>query len=551
MADSIPRFVRLNELVRPAPQPCDAAALVASLLVDGGGAGAAAGGGGPAPPSVSPVAWLRAPALVFSLPPGTPVASTPGVLQGALAGVDAASLAAVDALDPQPGDAVLDLCAAPGAKLAAIAARMRRTGSLTAVDASAPRLGTLCTLAMRYRLVEAGGSQPGWRCRVFHGDATLWGARGVVGARAPDDKDDDAAPRAAPHPPRLVLDSLRENLFRKRLAQGRRGLPPPVVPRAPVLESLARRLREGEGAGSGGGAPIRQLPGLPSGDDNNGDDDGEGHCEAGGDAAAAPAPKRARVGSGGGDGSHQPPALSPDAAALSALLDEPPPRLYDRVLVDAQCTHDGSPRHVAKAAAKAAGGDSGGGEGDGADGGDDAGAASPSPAGPTGAALAALQRGLLAAGWRSLKPGGTLVYSTCSMEPAQDEDVVGWLLASEPAAALVPLPVHALPEGGEPESDGAGGSGSPPHGSAAATAAATDEPRPVPAALAERAGWTAAQWAAWHAASTRPPWIPGQLPGTAVFHPRCSGTSGLFLAVITKTAGAGAAVRGGAACERV
>lgn len=44
------------------------------------------------------------------------------------------SVLAVDALDPQPGDAVLDLAAAPGGKTLLVAARIGSTGSMVAVE---------------------------------------------------------------------------------------------------------------------------------------------------------------------------------------------------------------------------------------------------------------------------------------------------------------------------------------------------------------------------------------------------------------------------------
>lgn len=42
--------------------------------------------------------------------------------------------------------------------------------------------------------------------------------------------------------------------------------------------------------------------------------------------------------------------------------------------------------------------------------------------------LARTQQQLLKAAWECLKPGGTLVYSTCSTEPEEDEGIVSWLL---------------------------------------------------------------------------------------------------------------------------
>ena len=42
------------------------------------------------------------------------------------------------------------------------------------------------------------------------------------------------------------------------------------------------------------------------------------------------------------------------------------------------------------------------------------------------AAQAARQRALLLRGVQLLRPGGLLIYSTCSLEPEENEDVVQW-----------------------------------------------------------------------------------------------------------------------------
>jgi len=49
------------------------------------------------------------------------------------------SMAAVAALDPQPGESILDLAAAPGGKTALMAIGMRNTGQISAVEAVKPR----------------------------------------------------------------------------------------------------------------------------------------------------------------------------------------------------------------------------------------------------------------------------------------------------------------------------------------------------------------------------------------------------------------------------
>jgi 16S rRNA (cytosine967-C5)-methyltransferase len=54
---------------------------------------------------------------------------------------DPSTLIAVDVLDPQPGEAILDLCAAPGGKTTHIAQKMQNRGQIIAADSSNVRLG--------------------------------------------------------------------------------------------------------------------------------------------------------------------------------------------------------------------------------------------------------------------------------------------------------------------------------------------------------------------------------------------------------------------------
>lgn len=59
--------------------------------------------------------------------------------------------------------------------------------------------------------------------------------------------------------------------------------------------------------------------------------------------------------------------------------------------------------------------------------------------------LSDLQRGLLMNGFRMTKAGGIIVYSTCSLSRAQNEDIVAWFIAGmRGRAVLEPLPKHAL-----------------------------------------------------------------------------------------------------------
>ena len=85
-------------------------------------------------------------------------------------------------------------------------------------------------------------------------------------------------------------------------------------------------------------------------------------------------------------------------------------RTFDRILVDAPCTNTGVLRRRVEARWRLREEDVG--------------------------ALAGIQRSLLERAWPLLRPGGRLVYSTCSVEPDEDEAVAAAFAASTPAAQL-------------------------------------------------------------------------------------------------------------------
>lgn len=105
-------------------------------------------------------------------------------------------------------------------------------------------------------------------------------------------------------------------------------------------------------------------------------------------------------------------------------------RCFDAVLVDAQCTHDSSYRHLRYLSDETSNS-----------------SREPCPRDvmwsnkcrsyknidsvASDESVYALQRDLLARGFSCLAPGGELVYSTCSAEHEQNEDIVQWLLDKE------------------------------------------------------------------------------------------------------------------------
>jgi len=117
------------------------------------------------PETVALMAWNNLPAVTFfrvnplapaaTELPGTPLADAPGFYQldGPLPGAllaagsiyiqDPATRHAVDLLDPQPGEHILDACAAPGGKAFLIAAALGSADNLVCTDSNEKRLPRL------------------------------------------------------------------------------------------------------------------------------------------------------------------------------------------------------------------------------------------------------------------------------------------------------------------------------------------------------------------------------------------------------------------------
>ncbi len=83
--------------------------------------------------------WLEE-NLLFELKSHPPLAGLPSFRQGLFYVQDPSSLLAPRELDPQPGETVLDLCAAPGGKLSYLAQLMANQGQLLAHDTAPGRL---------------------------------------------------------------------------------------------------------------------------------------------------------------------------------------------------------------------------------------------------------------------------------------------------------------------------------------------------------------------------------------------------------------------------
>jgi 16S rRNA (cytosine967-C5)-methyltransferase len=101
------------------------------------------------------------------------LAAVPAIRSGRATPQDQSSQAVVAVLDPQPGDRVLDLAAAPGGKATAAAERMRGVGLVVAADLHPGRVRTIGRAAERLGLhdvvvpIVADGAHPPGREESF------------------------------------------------------------------------------------------------------------------------------------------------------------------------------------------------------------------------------------------------------------------------------------------------------------------------------------------------------------------------------------------------
>ncbi|HKK04591.1 MAG TPA: 16S rRNA (cytosine(967)-C(5))-methyltransferase RsmB [Gammaproteobacteria bacterium] len=91
--------------------------------------------------------------MALTLDEPCPVEALPGFAEGRVSVQDAAAQLAAELLDPQPGERVLDACAAPGGKSAHILERQPELGELVALDVDPDRLTQVEQTLQRLGLV--------------------------------------------------------------------------------------------------------------------------------------------------------------------------------------------------------------------------------------------------------------------------------------------------------------------------------------------------------------------------------------------------------------
>jgi 16S rRNA C967 or C1407 C5-methylase (RsmB/RsmF family) len=115
-------------------------------------------------------------------------------------------------------------------------------------------------------------------------------------------------------------------------------------------------------------------------------------------------------------------AKRPKTSADERAVVKECPGAFDKVLVDVQCSHDGVAKFNHKLNERQHSGRQ--------------------PQLPDENRLAELQTALLKNGFRWLRDGGTLVYSTCFLSKIQNEEIIDRFLKDEPEAVLDPLPLQ-------------------------------------------------------------------------------------------------------------
>ncbi|ETI57688.1 hypothetical protein L914_00033 [Phytophthora nicotianae] len=275
------------------------------------------------PKDVEPKAipWLPG---FYSLPVSAPLARVDLYKQGQVYGIDISSGYAVTLLNIKPGEHVLDLCCAPGAKLTMIADLLQLHGSVTGVDFSRSRLGACRQLVHKYELFQPQNELNKWRCRLFHADGRTF--------------------NIGPKTECVHIDGMELLLDTQEIAS-----------RAPKDRKRKRKNK----------------------------------------SARARDAKRQKL----------------------LVLDS---TLYDKVLVDAECTHDGSIRHLQRLDTATKWGEY----------------VRDHLNSSEVERILTLQHGLIRNGFSLLRPGGTMIYSTCSLSVKQNEDIVSKFLQDEPLAAL-------------------------------------------------------------------------------------------------------------------
>ncbi len=332
------------------------------------------------------VPWLPNDAF-YAIPADFALSSSSGFQSGRFYGMDVSSGAAVSALlsdthnratassscpkesnDKEKTIRALDLCCCPGLKLCAIADSVPPGSTVIGVDISKQRMALCSKIVQKYhidtstRASNDSSSNPSVKIQLYCQDGTTFGTRGVDFNLMFDS--------------RIAMEEESNKGTRKRKNKSARARERKRLKLMVDLEISAGRSENDDGVNKINEEDIGSIQ----------DEELRQHTQL----------------------------------ALPVASVQP----FDYVLVDAECSTDGSLKHLRerlKGTAtftqqnqlltdneKLAG-------------------------------LVDLQKRLLSSGYRLLKPGGCLVYSTCSLSQDQNENIVQWLLDQCSDAYVIPV----------------------------------------------------------------------------------------------------------------
>ena len=323
------------------------------------------------------VRWLPSEVRAFVIPRSLPLSSLEVYKNGNLVCMDAASMASVVALDPQPSDAVLDLCCSPGNKLLLIEDLMRHCAARDGVPLSGHVVGVDISLDRLFATRSL--------IRKAHSTESISTASG-----ANKDSGEKASLITLVHADGTTFRCAHISRFISEMQQKLKPRPNdvPVVDLSSVQKQIDNRLSNYTKYCVRKRSRDGNIPTLDVG--------------------------------------HTLPLLL-SASFLrhyqqqiqnETCVSTTPP-LFDKILVDTECTHDGSVWHLPLTnSSQTTGSDSGGGltnqyrmERMNLDSTD-------------AASVVQLQRKLIRSSFSQLREGGVLVYSTCSFSEQQNEDIV-------------------------------------------------------------------------------------------------------------------------------
>uniref|UniRef100_A0A6B2L3Y9 SAM-dependent MTase RsmB/NOP-type domain-containing protein n=1 Tax=Arcella intermedia TaxID=1963864 RepID=A0A6B2L3Y9_9EUKA len=344
--------------------------------------------------SLDPIPWMP---QFYSIPYHFKLSSLAAYKEGCIYGMDVSSGAVVKALAPEPGDNILDLCCAPGAKLSFMMDEMNHTGTITGVDISESRLSTCRTICKKYGVTNV---------RLFACDASSFNIL------APDLNAEPIRKKR-----RVNYDSNQSISITNSNSNSNQS-----TTELSVSNSSIQKIESIQNSDTNESTPTNSS--LPESQSTTNTPITTSNSIQSIDPATP------SISSAQNPKCNQ---KKKKKKKKKRHLDDLPNLffcnnwkmrssssfLYDKVLVDAPCTLDASVRHILQF--------------------NKVGWNKNQFSTDISNNITQIQKRILLNGFNLLKSGGTLVYATCSFCKNQNEDVIEWLLNTEKSASVVPI----------------------------------------------------------------------------------------------------------------